>query len=73
MIVPTELTQNYKCLNTPYDPNQWIKNLFEQIRDVRTFAVVGGQLYGYVMIVNVVFTLVFNTGLFPGACRAWQA
>jgi hypothetical protein len=24
------------------------------------------------MIVNVVFTLVFNTCLFPDACRAWQ-
>jgi hypothetical protein len=24
------------------------------------------------MIVNVAYTLVFNTGLFPDACRAWQ-
>jgi hypothetical protein len=25
------------------------------------------------MIVNIAFTLVFNTELFPDACRAWQA
>jgi hypothetical protein len=25
------------------------------------------------MIVNVAYTLVFNTGLFPNACRAWQS
>jgi hypothetical protein len=25
------------------------------------------------MIVNVTYTLVFNTGLFPDACRAWQS
>jgi hypothetical protein len=25
------------------------------------------------MIVNVAYTLIFNTGLFPNACRAWQS
>jgi hypothetical protein len=25
------------------------------------------------MIVNVAHTLVFNTGFFPDACRAWQS
>jgi hypothetical protein len=35
--------------------------------------VVGGQPYGDAMILYIVFTLVFNTGLFPDACRAWQA
>jgi hypothetical protein len=28
MIAPTELTKNYECINTPYDPNQTITNLF---------------------------------------------
>jgi hypothetical protein len=35
--------------------------------------VAGGQTYGAAMIVNVVYTLVFNTGLYPDACRAWQS
>jgi hypothetical protein len=74
MIDPTELTQNYERLNTPYDPTQPIENLFQQIQDARYFAVASGQPYGDAMIINVVFTLlVFNTGLFPDACRAWQA
>jgi hypothetical protein len=73
MIAPTELTQNYERLNTPYDPNQPIEMLFQQIQDARAFAVAGGQPYGVAMIVNVAYTLVFNTGLFPDACRAWQS
>jgi hypothetical protein len=73
MIDPAELTQNYERLNTPYDPNQPIETLFKQIQDARAFAVAGGQPYGEVMIVNVAYTLVFNTGLYPDACRAWQS
>jgi hypothetical protein len=73
MIASPELTQNYERLNTTYDPNQPIKNLFQQVQDDQAFAMAGGQPYGDVMIVNVAFTLVFNTGLFPDACCAWQA
>jgi hypothetical protein len=73
MIDPTELTQNYERLNAPYDPNQPIEMLFQKVQDARAFAVAGGQTYGDVMIVNVVNTLVFNTGLFTDACRAWKA
>jgi hypothetical protein len=73
MIAPTELTQNYEHLNTPYDPNQPIETLFQQIQDARAFAVAGGKPYGNAMIVNVAYTLIFNTGLFPDACRAWQS
>jgi hypothetical protein len=53
MIAPTELTQNYERLNTPYDPNQPIEMLFQQIQEARAFTVAGGQPYGAVMIVNV--------------------
>jgi hypothetical protein len=60
MIAPTELTQNYERLNTPY-PNQPIETLFQQIQDARAFAVAGGQPYGAEMIVNVAYTLVLNT------------
>jgi hypothetical protein len=73
MIASTELTKNYERLNKLYDPNQPIENLFQKIQDARAFAVAGGQLYGDEMIVNVAFTLVFNTGLFPDNYCAWQA
>jgi hypothetical protein len=73
MIAPTELTQNYERLNTPYDPNQPIETLFQQIQDARAFAVAGGHPYGAAMIINDAYTLVFNTGLYPDACRAWQS
>jgi hypothetical protein len=67
MITPTELTQNYERLNTPYDPNQPIEMLFQQIQDAQAFAVAGDQPYGGAMIVNVTYTLIFRTGLFPDA------
>jgi hypothetical protein len=35
--------------------------------------VAGGQLYSATMIVKVAYTLVSNTGLLPGTCRAWQS
>jgi hypothetical protein len=70
---PTELTQNYERLNTPYDPNQPIDTLFQQIQDARAFAVACDQPYGAAMIINVSYTLVFKTGLYPDACRAWQS
>jgi hypothetical protein len=34
---------------------------------------VDGKPYGAAMIVNVAYTLVFNTRLFSDACRAWQS
>jgi hypothetical protein len=73
MIAFTELTQNYERLNAPYDHNQLIETLLQKIQDARAFAVAGGQPYGAAMIVNVAYTLVFNTGLFPDACRAWKS
>jgi hypothetical protein len=73
MIAPTDITQNYERLNTPYDPNQPIETLFQQIRDAQAFTVAGGQPYGAAMIVNVAYKLIFNTGLFPDAFQAWQS
>jgi hypothetical protein len=73
MIAPTELTQSYERLSAPYDPNQPIETLFQQIQDAWAFAVAGGHPYGAATIVNVAYNLVFNTGLFPDACWAWQS
>jgi 5-methylthioribose kinase len=73
MIAPTELTQNYEHPITPHDPNLPIETLFQQIQDDRAFEVAGRQPYDAAMIVNVAYTLIFNTGLFPNACRAWQS
>jgi hypothetical protein len=72
-IAPTELTQNYERLNTLYDPNQPIETLFQKIQDALAFAVAGGQPHGNAMIINIAYMLIFNTGFFPDACRAWQS
>jgi hypothetical protein len=61
MIAPTELTQNYERLNKPYDPNQTIDMLFQQIQEAGAFALTGGQPYGAAMILKVEYTLVSDT------------
>jgi hypothetical protein len=58
MIAPTELTQNYERLNTPYDPNLPIGTLFQQIQDARAFAVTGGQPYGAAMMISRCLSLI---------------
>jgi hypothetical protein len=64
-IAPTELIWNYERFNTPYDPNQLIKTLFQQSQDARGFALAGGHPNGDAMIVNISFSIVFDTGLLP--------
>jgi hypothetical protein len=44
IIAPTELTQSYKCINAPYDPNQPIETLFQKIQDDGAFAVAGSPV-----------------------------
>jgi hypothetical protein len=63
MIAPTELAQNYDFLNTLYDHNQLIENLFQQVHGARAFVVAGGKHYGDAIIVKVSFNLVSNTVL----------
>jgi hypothetical protein len=45
MIAPTKLTQNYERLNTPYDTNQPIERLFQQIQDARAFTVADNDVH----------------------------
>jgi hypothetical protein len=61
MIAPTELMQNYKRINTPYDPNQRMETPFQQIQDAPAFAVAGRQPYDAAIIATVAYTVVFNT------------
>jgi hypothetical protein len=42
MITYTELTQNFERIKEPYDPNQPIEALFQQIQDAPAFTVSGG-------------------------------
>jgi hypothetical protein len=46
--------------------------LFQQIQDARAVVVAGGEPCGDSIIVYIAYTFVFNTGLFPDACRVWQ-
>ena len=55
-----------------YDPSQPIESLYDQIEDAVTLAAAGQAPYTTPQIVSIAYTLVFNTSLFPDACREWR-
>ena len=71
-ITPYQLEENDKRFKKPFDPNQPFETLVEQIDDATDYAIAGGSPYTVSQIVSNAYNLVFNTGMFPEACREWR-
>ena len=71
-ITPSKIMENQDMMNTAWDPSLPIEVLFKQIQDATAFADCGGAAYTTAQIVNTVYTLVFNTGLFHDECKEWR-
>jgi len=71
-ISSSALQDNDKRLKAPYDPNQPIESIFEQIETAVEFAAAGNSPYTPVQIVNLAYELFFQTGLFLDDCRRWK-
>jgi hypothetical protein len=71
-ITPTDLGNNDEKFKTACDPAQPIEALFSQIEDAMDFADAGGSPYTAQQVVTNAYSLVFNTGIFPEACREWR-
>ena len=69
---PADLQDNDTRMRTKYDPNQPIEILFDQVEDSISLAAAGQAPYTPAQIVSIAYNLVFNTGLFPEACREWR-
>jgi hypothetical protein len=71
-LTPADLQGNDTRLRNPYDPNQPIKSLFDQIEDAVALAAAAQAPYSPAQIVAIAYTLVFTTGMLPEACRKWR-
>ncbi len=71
-ITPTDLAENDTRFKTAYDPSEPIETLYSQLEDAMDYANAGDNAYTANQIVSNAYTLVFNTGMFPEACRDWR-
>ena len=63
---------NNKRFCEAYAPNNHIKVLWRQIDDVVAYTDAGSTPYSTKQVVNNVYQLVFNTGIFAVDCREWN-
>ena len=59
-------------MNTPYELNKLIKVLIDQIEDTINYAAAGNMLYISTQIVNTVYNLLFDTGVFSDEYKEWR-
>jgi hypothetical protein len=71
-LTPADLQGNDTRLHNPYDPNQPIKSLSNQIEDAVALAAAAQAPYSPAKIVAIAYTLVFTTGMLPEACHEWR-
>jgi hypothetical protein len=71
-LTPTNLATNDSLFRQAYDPSQPIKSLYAQIEDAMDLAAAGRTPYTAQQVVSNAYSLVFNTGMFPEACRDWR-
>jgi hypothetical protein len=71
-INPAALLANDTTMKTAYHPNQPIKAFIDQIKCCVAFADARLAPYTVPQIISTAYTLMFNTGMFPDACRMWR-
>ena len=71
-IMPQDLTHNNKMFEKERDPNTPLETLIEQIEQVQEFATNGEQPYSNAIILNDVFTLVYNSSMYFNDCKKWN-
>ena len=71
-IMPQDLTHNNKMFEKEWDPNTPLETLIEQIEQVQEFATNGEQPYSNAIILNNVFTFVYNGSMYFNDCKKWN-
>jgi hypothetical protein len=66
------LNTNDIAFKGPLDPAQPFETFITQIEDTTEYAAAGNTPYSAAQVIANAYTLVFNTGLFPDACREWR-
>lgn len=71
-ITPADLADNDAKLKSPFDPSLPIEKLYDQVEDAQDLATAAGTPYTTTQIVTYTYNNVFQTGVFPDACRDWR-
>ena len=71
-INPVDLQENDRRMKTPYDPNLPIEALFDQIEDAVEYAAAGKAPSSAAQVVNTVYNLIFQSGLYQDDCKLWK-
>ena len=71
-ITSTQVTDNDKKLRVPYDLNQPIEPLYEQIDNDIAFAEVADNAYTGKQIVAIAYEIIFQTGIYADDCKLWR-
>ena len=66
------LLTNDTTFRHPMDPAQPFETFITQIEDTTEYAAAGNTPYTAPQVIANAYTLVYNTGLFPEACREWR-
>jgi hypothetical protein len=70
-ITPINLRANAKRLNEEWDPNQPTQTLFSQIKEIQTYAQARNRTFTDQQIVDVAYTIIYNTGIYFDDCDTW--
>jgi hypothetical protein len=70
-ITPQDLQTNQQCMLAPWDASTPFELLINQIEEAQDAA--GNQPFSAAQIINMAYTLVFNTGLYFVECKTWNS
>ena len=71
-LTPQDLKLNTERMNTPYNINSPIENIFEQIEDAIYIASIAQALFNNNQILNTAYTLIAKTNALELTCREWR-
>ena len=71
-ITSTQASDNDKKLTAPYDSNQPIDALYEQIDNAVAFAEAADNAYTGKQIVVIAYEIIFQTGIYVDICKLWR-
>ena len=71
-LTPQDMTDNHANMTSDYDAATPIETMFDQVEDAIDLAAAANVPYSPAQIVNIGYSLMFNTGLFPDAMRDWR-
>ena len=66
------LVGNRSKLSEPWDANRPFQKLVQRVQEIQEFANDGGQTIADEDIVDTIYMLVYNTGLFYDECDKWE-